>query len=799
MHTLGLLALAVAVGAAADKVVVLEAGGHTSAASARAVWKPIEASPPVDTTPDGVLRLPCPFKTHTNWRVGWDKGGPWDLAGCRRIEIDLKPDGDRARTMVAYLESGGGWYRARLDVLPGVPTVRLAQRQFRTEGRPAGWGRVTRVRLAVVRDGPTNGAVTVKAIRAVLGDAAVAVYRNDAGLKHESGIDTVVQSIAGRLERLGLDPVIVDDRAVADGRLAKCKVAILPLNPLLPDAAAKALERYTAGGGKLIVCYCLPGPLARLLGVRQVGFKRDPSRQAFAAFDWRPDAAAKPERVEQRSWNIRCVRPASGTHVKAYWVNADGQVSDEPAVTRNANGYFIGHILTDAAPKAKDRLLMGMVADLWPGAWRQAYEHRLGRVGSVAGLPDRVALKLAMAANLAAHPDRSTVQGMAGTADLLVAEARRAARQDRFGWAVEQLDQAQHLYERAYASSIPSKPGERRAVWCHSPRGVAGRTWDEAIERLAEAGFNMVIPNMLWGGGAAYPSDVLPAIPEVKEHGDLLAQCVAAGAKHGVAVHVWKVNWRLWRGAPDAFRKKMRADGRMQVGPKGEPIDWLCPSHPDNQRLETLSMLEVVRKYDVAGVHFDYIRYPGHKGCYCNGCRTRFEQQIGRRVARWPQDVLDGPLKAAYLQFRRDQITRVVEATSRQAHRLKPAIQVSAAVFWHWPTARDQVGQDWKLWVERGYLDFVCPMAYTPSCAAFESRVRQTKAWTGSRTPLLPGIGATLGQRPDQTLQQVLIARRHATAGFVLFNYDAALAGDYLDILMLGATRGAPNRDRRAQ
>jgi len=35
------------------------------------------------------------------------------------------------------------------------------------------------------------------------------------------------------------------------------------------------------------------------------------------------------------------------------------------------------------------------------------------------------------------------------------------------------------------------------------------------------------------------------------------------------------------------------------------------------------------------------------------------------------------------------------------------------------------VGQDWKLWCERGYLDFVCPMDYRSDSGHFERLVRQ--------------------------------------------------------------------------
>mgnify|MGYP000700577408 CR=1 FL=1 len=38
---------------------------------------------------------------------------------------------------------------------------------------------------------------------------------------------------------------------------------------------------------------------------------------------------------------------------------------------------------------------------------------------------------------------------------------------------------------------------------------------------------------------------------------------------------------------------------------------------------------------------------------------------------------------------------------------------------------RDTIGQDWKLWCDRGYLDFVCPMDYTASSAQFRSATRR--------------------------------------------------------------------------
>src|SRR5512133_2621027 len=135
-------------------------------------------------------------------------------------------------------------------------------------------------------------------------------------------------------------------------------------------------------------------------------------------------------------------------------------------------------------------------------------------------------------------------------------------------------------------------------------------------------------------------------------------------------------------------------------------------------------MLEVARNYDVDGLHFDYIRYPDSDHCFCAGCRTRFEASAGSTVKSWPKDVLDGgTLRRQWLDWRQSNITAVVKAVSEQARIIRPRIKISAAVFNNWAADRDGVGQDWKLWCEKGYLDFVCPMDYTPSNGRFQNMV----------------------------------------------------------------------------
>ena len=306
---------------------------------------------------------------------------------------------------------------------------------------------------------------------------------------------------------------------------------------------------------------------------------------------------------------------------------------------------------------------------------------------------------------------------------------------------------------------------------------------------LSEHGVDVVMPNMLWGGLAYYPSDVLPVSNKVKGRADPLAECITAARRHDIAVHVWKVNWNL-AYAPDAFIEQMRSEWRLQQDVAGRELPWLCPSHPENFELELQSILEVIGKYPVDGFHFDYIRYPHSRTCYCDGCRIRFEQAHDVTVMNWPDDAFNGEHTALYRTWRAAQITRLVAAVSEQTRRIRPEIKISAAVFTQYPDCRNSVGQDWLAWVSRGYLDFICPMNYTTANAQFTRWTRDQLQLVDGRIPVYPGVGVSVDQglTAVQTAEQIVIARQAGAPGFVLFQLDDHAADQVLPALRRGIT-----------
>jgi len=159
-------------------------------------------------------------------------------------------------------------------------------------------------------------------------------------------------------------------------------------------------------------------------------------------------------------------------------------------------------------------------------------------------------------------------------------------------------------------------------------------------------------------------------------------------------------------------------------------------------------------------------------------------------VTTWPKETrAPGEVREKWLDFRRSNINAVVRRVAEEARKIRPGVQISAAVFRNWPSDRDGVGQDWKLWCDNGWLDFVCPMDYFDSNALFRNAVTAQKGYAGN-VPLYPGIGLSCWKNPRDAVkiaQQVEITRELGLKGFTVFNYDAN-AESVLPYLRLGVT-----------
>ncbi|MEI8291383.1 MAG: family 10 glycosylhydrolase [Verrucomicrobiota bacterium] len=804
---------------------VIDSCQYAGDAAAQAVWIPMKGAAPVSPAVIAgkpALRLPCNFAGNPIDRASWDHSVKLDLLACQGVEFKfLCRDASSVSQFVIYFQSGDGWYHASFfpESMTNWNTVVIDKSSVKVEGRPAGWGQIKTIRISAWRSGSANTDFYLSDLRksGELGaGTSVVVLRSETAAQRWPGqvssFQKSIDSVTQGLKSFGVASLVVSDEELTAGQLALTKLLVLPQAPVLSDRTTAMLKNYARGGGKLLAFYTIPDGLREVFGIEGNEVIKAPRAGAFKQIQFgRGLLVGAPALVEQESRNINGVRPVSGVaRTLAEWLDDTGKPAGHPAVVATSNTMLMTYILlqpqiksrkqppadkspaTPTIPASDDnRLLLAMAGALLPEIWQQETKTSLDRIGRIASFAGYTQAVRQISQTGGTDP---RVKSALAAAETLRESAKNLAGKGKYSEAIEAADDASRQILTAYCMGQKSLPGEFRAFWCHSALGVPGMSWDEAIRRLADNGFNAIFPNMLSGGAAFYPSKVLPVAKAVAEQGDQIRQCLAACRKYGVQIHVWKLNWNLGGAAPKEFADQMRAEGRLQVRvakSEGKEEIWLCPSHPKNQKLEIDAMLELVRDYDLDGIHFDYIRYPGSDYCFCDGCKQRFEKACGTALKNWPGDVQKtGALYQQWLDWRRGNITTVVKAVSEQARAIKPNIKISAAVFRNWSVDRDTVGQDWKLWCDQGYLDFVCPMDYTPSKTIYENMVSQQVKWAG-RVPCYPGLGVSASSSrfgADRAIEEIEITRRYKTGGFIIFNYGVNESTQLLPLLNLGIT-----------
>lgn len=325
-----------------------------------------------------------------------------------------------------------------------------------------------------------------------------------------------------------------------------------------------------------------------------------------------------------------------------------------------------------------------------------------------------------------------------------------------------------------------ARPGEVRAVWVSDTGKL---NWEAATAALQRAGFNTIYVNFASGGAAFYPNSTI--LPSLVSRDDI-AHGVPLAHQRGIAVHAKFIAAFMFK-TPPAFQQQLIAANRVSRGPDGRPVlqtgqAWLCPSQKINRDLIVTAIRETLQRYPVDGVQLDYIRFCEQPSCFCSHCRRQFEQTVGHALKRWPADVTTGAFTSRFSEWKRQVINDWMRECSSHVRRLRPPIPVSAAVFADPVRAREEKAQDWRLWLDRGWLDYVCTMTYTAPLGEFEARVRQ-QAMTVPAGKLVVGIGSWKLAQPSDIHAQVNIVRRYGAAGFALFSYDDFAARNLLPVV----------------
>ena len=227
---------------------------------------------------------------------------------------------------------------------------------------------------------------------------------------------------------------------------------------------------------------------------------------------------------------------------------------------------------------------------------------------------------------------------------------------------------------------------------------------DTLLQRLHDAHCNAIFAQIRKGGDAYYASHYEPWATDDAGHFDALACLVerAHRMQPRIAVHAWINSCAVSTGA------KHPGYHIAQLHPEWLSCDWRGNSddgevrkidlgNPDGADWTFRLYLDVLRHYDVDGIHFDFVRYGSRRFGYNPVSVARFFRQLppGYKIKplmrngvaqRFPDSqgtlagqIVPDPADPAWKQWRRDQVTNFVRKVYAFAAQIKPRAVVSAA------------------------------------------------------------------------------------------------------------------------
>ena len=268
---------------------------------------------------------------------------------------------------------------------------------------------------------------------------------------------------------------------------------------------------------------------------------------------------------------------------------------------------------------------------------------------------------------------------------------------------------------------------ETRAVWVTTLMGLdwpraKARTAEgrerqkqelcQMLDRLKAIHINTVLLQTRVRSTVIYPSKTEPwDLCLTGQYGqdpgyDPLQFAIEECHKRGMELHAWVVTFPVYKMEQ---ARQMGKEGLHRKHPelvkKHDGQYYLDPGMPGTADYLKQLCTELVERYDLDGLHFDYVRYPENASAFPDAATFK---KYGR-----------GKDKA---QWRRDNVTHVVRTLYHAVKALKPWVRVSSSPVGKYRDVSrysskgwncyDAVHQDAQGWLREGIHDALYPMMY---------------------------------------------------------------------------------------
>lgn len=298
-------------------------------------------------------------------------------------------------------------------------------------------------------------------------------------------------------------------------------------------------------------------------------------------------------------------------------------------------------------------------------------------------------------------------------------------------------------------ADLPPLRREFRAAWVSPVWGSGLKDWPSRVglsadeqrselrallDHARDLGLNAVILHVRTAGDALFPSEFAPWSPYLSgtsgvppsPYYDPLAFAIEEAHARGLQLHAWFNPFRaLIPGLSGSIASAHVARTHPEWVERYGTQTWIDPGEPAARRAVLASMLEVVRKYDVDGVHIDDYFYP---------YRERAPIPVHKSWRRMPAGDLPFPDDDSWARYgvaagwndraswRRANVDELVRDLYAGVKREKPWVLVGISPFGIWRPghppgitgldAHGEIYADARRWWREGWADYFAPQLY---------------------------------------------------------------------------------------
>ena len=362
-----------------------------------------------------------------------------------------------------------------------------------------------------------------------------------------------------------------------------------------------------------------------------------------------------------------------------------------------------------------------------------------------------------------------------------------------FGCAVDLIP------DEPAAEDPPAAPREFRAAWVAS---VANIDWPsrsnltvaqqqaEIVLMLDQAkalNLNAIVLQVRPAADALYPSTLEPwseyltgrqgKAPE--PFYDPLKMWIEQAHLRGIELHAWLNPYRARHpSARSALAGNHIANTDPSVVKRYGDMLWMDPAEPAAVKRTLDVVADLVRRYDLDGIHIDDYFYP-YPVAAADGTELEFPDQ-----PEW-QRYLSGNGPATRADWRREQVNKLIEQMASAIHKEKTWVRFGISPFGLGRAERrpagitgfsqyDKLYADAELWLSKGWLDYLAPQLYWPIDQPAQAFPVLLETWARENTQsrhLWPGLftsridSSPKSWQPEEIARQIALTRQHAGAG----------------------------------